>query len=64
MRSARAGKGRRGRSDAADPPSTARTEDVLNMDTLLRMRAWYDASQMRARAEEIDAQRYDSHPSR
>jgi hypothetical protein len=34
------------------------------MDTLLRMRAWYDASQMRARAEEIDAQRYDSHPSR
>lgn len=30
----------------------------LSMDLLLRMQAWYDAVQMRARAEEIDVQRY------
>lgn len=30
----------------------------LSMDLLLRMQAWYDAVQMRARAGEIDVQRY------
>ena len=31
----------------------------VNMDLLLRMQAWHDASQMRARADEIDVQRYE-----
>ena len=31
----------------------------VSMDLLLRMQAWYDASQMRARADEIDVQRYE-----
>ena len=30
----------------------------LSMDLLLRMQAWYDAAQMRARADEIDVRRY------
>jgi len=30
----------------------------LNMDLLLRMQAWHDATQMRARADEIDVRRY------
>ena len=30
----------------------------ISMDTLLRMQAWYDASQMRARADEIEVKRY------
>ncbi len=30
----------------------------LSMDLLLRMQAWYDAVQMRARAGEVDVQRY------
>ena len=30
----------------------------VSMDMLLRMQAWYDASQMRARAEEISVKRY------
>ena len=30
----------------------------LSMDLLLRMQAWHDASQMRARADEIDVRRY------
>ena len=30
----------------------------VSMDMLLRMQAWYDASQMRARADEIQVQRY------
>ena len=30
----------------------------INMDTLLRMQAWYDAAQMRARANEIEVKRY------
>lgn len=33
----------------------------VNMDMLLRMQAWYDATQMRARAGEIDVQRYEHH---
>lgn len=30
----------------------------ISMDTLLRMQAWYDAVQMRARADEIEVKRY------
>ena len=30
----------------------------VSMDMTLRMQAWYDASQMRARANEINVQRY------
>ena len=30
----------------------------VNMDMLLRMQAWYDASRMRARSDEISVQRY------
>ena len=30
----------------------------LSMDLLLRMQAWHDATQMRARADEIDVRRY------
>ena len=30
----------------------------LSMDLLLRMQAWYDVVQMRARADEIDVRRY------
>ena len=31
----------------------------VSMDMLLRMQAWYNASQMRARASEIAVQRYE-----
>ncbi len=31
----------------------------VSMDMLLRMQAWYDASQMRARASEISIRRYE-----
>jgi plasmid maintenance system antidote protein VapI len=31
----------------------------VNMDTLLRMQAWYDSYSMRQRAEEIDVERFD-----
>jgi len=30
----------------------------LNMDTMLRMQAWYDAKAMRRRARGIDVKRY------
>ena len=30
----------------------------VSMDVLLRMQAWYDASQMRARADQVQVQRY------
>ena len=33
----------------------------VNMDMLLRMQAWYDAARMRARADELDVQRYEHH---
>ncbi len=36
---------------------------AVNMDMLLRMQAWYDASQMRARAGEIEVQRYEHLPA-
>ncbi len=32
----------------------------VSMEMLLRMQAWHDASQMRARADEISVQRYES----
>jgi plasmid maintenance system antidote protein VapI len=31
----------------------------VNMDTLLRMQAWYDSYSMRQRAGEIDVERFD-----
>ena len=31
----------------------------VGMEMLLRMQAWYDASQMRARANEVTVQRYE-----
>ena len=31
----------------------------VGMDMLLRMQAWYDASQMRARESEVNVQRYE-----
>src|SRR5713226_1989245 len=31
----------------------------VNMDTLLRMQAWYDGYMMRQRAEQIDVKRFD-----
>ena len=36
---------------------------AVNMDMLLRMQAWYDAAQMRARSGEIVVQRYERHPA-
>ena len=30
----------------------------VSMDLLLRMQAWHDAAQMRARADEVDVRRY------
>ncbi|MYC65332.1 MAG: HigA family addiction module antidote protein [Acidobacteriia bacterium] len=35
----------------------------VSMDMLLRMQAWHDAAQMRARAGEIDVQRNEPHPA-
>ena len=35
----------------------------VSMDMLLKMQAWHDAAQMRARASEIDVQRYQPHPA-
>ena len=42
------------------PEMALRVEKVfgLSMDLLLRMQAWHDATQMRARADEIDVRRY------
>ena len=47
---------------ALSPEMALRIEKAfdVSMDVLLRMQAWYDASQMRARAGEIDVQRYVS----
>ena len=36
---------------------------AVNMDMLLRMQAWYDATRMRARAGEIDVQRCERPPA-
>ena len=49
------------RSNAALSPEMAlRIEKAFNvsMDMLLRMQAWYDAAQMRARANEVRVRRY------
>ena len=45
---------------ALSPEMALRIEKAfdVSMDMLLRMQAWYDASQMRARASEITVQRY------
>ncbi len=45
---------------ALSPEMAMRIEKAfgLSMDLLLRMQAWYDAVQMRARADEIDVRRY------
>ena len=46
---------------ALSPEMAFRIEQAfdVNMDLLLRMQAWYDAAQMRARAHEINVQRYE-----
>ena len=46
---------------ALSPEMALRVEKAfgVGMDVLLRMQAWYDASQMRARAGEISVQRYE-----
>ena len=45
---------------ALSPEMALRIEKAfdVSMDMLLRMQAWYDASRMRARAEEISVERY------
>ena len=47
---------------ALSPEMALRIEKAfdVSMDMLLRMQAWYDATQMRARANEISVQRYES----
>lgn len=47
---------------ALSPEMALRIEKAfdVSMDMLLRMQAWYDAAQMRARANEISVQRYES----
>ena len=46
---------------ALSPEMALRVEKAfgVNMEMLLRMQAWYDASEMRARASEISVQRYE-----
>ena len=46
---------------ALSPEMALRIEKAfgVGMDMLLRMQAWYDASQMRARAGEISVRRYE-----
>lgn len=46
---------------ALSPEMALRIEKAfdVSMDMLLRMQAWYDASQMRTRASEIAVQRYE-----
>ena len=45
---------------ALSPEMALRIEKAfdVSMDMLLRMQAWHDASRMRARAEEIQVERY------
>jgi len=49
-------------NSALSPEMALRIEKAfdVNMDMLLRMQAWHDASRMRARAKEIIVQRYES----
>ena len=46
---------------ALSPEMALRIEKAfgVNMDMLLRMQAWHDASRMRARSPEIPVQRYE-----
>ena len=46
---------------ALSPEMALRIEKAfgVNMDMLLRMQAWHDASRMRARSPEISVQRYE-----
>ena len=46
---------------ALSPEMGLRIEQAfgVSMDLLLRMHAWYDAAQMRARSHEINVQRYE-----
>ena len=46
---------------ALSPEMALRVEKAfgVGMDMLLRMQAWYDASRMRARADEISVRRYE-----
>ena len=46
---------------ALSPEMALRIEKAfdVSMDMLLRMQAWHDASRMRARAGEVDVQRYE-----
>lgn len=46
---------------ALSPEMALRVEKAfgLDMDTMLRMQAWHDASVMRERADEIDVTRYE-----
>ena len=46
---------------ALSPEMALRIEKAfaLDMDTMLRMQAWHDATVMRERAGEIDVQRYE-----
>src|SRR5437762_14191530 len=46
---------------ALSPEMALRIEKAfgVNMDTLLRMQAWYDSYSMRQRAGEIDVKRFD-----
>ena len=45
---------------ALSPEMALRIEKVfdVSMDVLLRMQAWYDTARMRARADEVDVDRY------
>ena len=45
---------------ALSPEMALRIEKAfgLDMDTMLRMQAWYDATAMRKRADEIEIERY------
>jgi addiction module HigA family antidote len=45
---------------ALSPEMALRIEKAfgVNMETLLRMQAWYDANAMRRRADKIDVRRY------
>lgn len=47
-------------NSALSPEMALRIEKAfdVNMEMLLRMQAWYDASQIRARSAEIEVERY------
>jgi len=51
-------------NSALSPEMALRIEKAfaVSMDMLLRMQAWYDATQMRVRADEINVERYQPQP--